>query len=132
MGNTVRISLPPGNYSPPDTPVEIPAEDPELSSGEDREPIAPRIPRKQAFPWPAPQVRISPTGIPLPLSPTEADLDAVEAALSLGDESPVKAVYTSDGEAEDPSLVPSWIGKEVVVSVPSRVSATPKKQRLMM
>jgi len=131
MGNTVRVALPPEKYSPPDSPMDLPPPDEtkeavELAEGEEAPPPplppAPRVPRKHAFPWPAPKVRISPRSIPLPVSPTEEDLDAVEAALSLGEDSPAKPARATDGDGDDPSLIPSWVGKEVVFSVPNQVS----------
>lgn len=74
----------------------------------------PKLPRKVAFPWPASNVRVSPTNIPLPLSPTELDLDAVEAALT--------TAAMEENDTETPSYVPRWTGKDVKVSMTDSVS----------
>ncbi|OCF40826.1 hypothetical protein I317_05361 [Kwoniella heveanensis CBS 569] len=102
-GNPINIKLPPERYSPPDSP---PKPLPAVEEGQEPLQPEPKLPRKEAFPWPGHKVRISATGTPLPLSPGEPSEDTVRRP------SIVSTAVTDDGQEG------IWRGKEVLVSVP--------------
>jgi hypothetical protein len=79
-GKIVTVRLPPERYSPPDSPavrlptlVERSAEDSDDAETRGEPPVHPIPPRRDAFPWPAHQIRLSATGTPLPPSPPAHD-----------------------------------------------------------
>lgn len=111
-GNPVHVALPPGKYSPPDTPASA------MTTGKQdgreskvAEPAAERVPRKEAFPWPQMQVGTTPHSIPLPLSPISDNLSEVEKAFS-------PQIVTPPAKHK----VVTWMGKEVRITMPEEVS----------
>ncbi|WVQ99911.1 hypothetical protein IAU59_007054 [Kwoniella sp. CBS 9459] len=104
-GNPINIKLPPPRYSPPDTPPE-----PLLQIEDGQGPIGteavPKLPRREAYPWPGHRIRLSATGTPLPPSPSDPAEDTVR-----------RPSITST-ESTEASTGGMWRGKEVLVSVP--------------
>ncbi|WVQ68217.1 uncharacterized protein L199_006424 [Kwoniella botswanensis] len=116
-GNPITFKLPPSTYSPPDSPLkplhlpespDLPIGDQdEMAEGEEEFMEEERKPRKEAFPWPKPRIRLSPTGVPLPLSPDrpgENTLRRPSIDLSTDKEQEVKEGM--------------WNGKPVLISFP--------------
>ncbi|WVF72698.1 hypothetical protein IAT40_007516 [Kwoniella sp. CBS 6097] len=104
-GNPINIKLPPERYSPPDSPPKLL---PAAAGTNEVQPVQPepKLPRKEAYPWPGHKVRLSATGTPLPLSPGEPGVDTVRRP------SVASTVVTED------SREGLWRGKEVLVSIP--------------
>lgn len=72
-GNPIIFRPPFPTYSPPDSP-ELPKEgDGDVSALEEATPQT-KIPRKDAFPWPARLPKGPPESIPLPLSPSDTSM----------------------------------------------------------
>ncbi|WVW85743.1 hypothetical protein I302_107781 [Kwoniella bestiolae CBS 10118] len=112
-GNPITFKLPPTSYSPPDSPPKplcVPTsplssmDDPQGDKVEEEEE---RRPRKEAFPWPHTRIRLSPTGIPLPLSPDYPSEDTLR-----------RPSIDSASEEEKEAREGMWNGKQVLVCFP--------------
>ncbi|KAL7423441.1 hypothetical protein Q5752_001021 [Cryptotrichosporon argae] len=124
-GNPVNVRLPPASYSPPDSP-ELPSTTvgnegadahADASAFEHDVEHEPGRPRREAFPWPQRVVRMSATGIPLPVSPIMSRKTG-RGALPDTDEVAGDSQGAGTDDAVDNGKV-LWKGKEVVVAVPT-------------
>ncbi|OCF57407.1 hypothetical protein L486_04865 [Kwoniella mangroviensis CBS 10435] len=116
-GNPITFRLPPSTYSPPDSPPKplplpespgLPVGDQdEMAEGEGKIMEEERRPRKEAFPWPSSRVRLSPTGVPLPLSPDQPGEDTLR-----------RPSVDSPTDKEQEVKEGMWKGKPVLVSFP--------------
>ncbi|ODO06624.1 hypothetical protein I350_03981 [Cryptococcus amylolentus CBS 6273] len=102
-GNRVVVRMPHKEYNPPESPLFV--KDPEEEDG-DHTPVE-QLSRKEAFPWPAAQVRLSPESTPLPISPRDAEHEDPGEALS--------RVPSPDIDCDVETL---WKGKKLVLAIP--------------
>lgn len=109
-GNPILFKLPPQSYSPPDSPVLLP-QSKKAAKGDEAAP--PRLPRKQAFPWPERPSRGPPETIPLPLSPTDTAMEGRRRSIVSG---LVSRLRRDDSER---TVVE---GRETLVVIPDPVS----------
>ncbi|WWC93631.1 hypothetical protein V866_000466 [Kwoniella sp. B9012] len=116
-GNPITFKLPPSTYSPPDLPPKplplpespnLPIGDQdEMAEGKEEIMEQERKPRKEAFPWPKSKIRLSPTGVPLPLSPDQPGEDTLR-----------RPSIDSSTDKEQQVKEGMWKGKPVLVSFP--------------
>ncbi|WWD02430.1 hypothetical protein V865_000469 [Kwoniella europaea PYCC6329] len=116
-GNPITFKLPPSTYSPPDSPpkplplpesTDLPIGDQdEMAEGKEEITEEQRKPRKEAFPWPKSRIRLSPTGVPLPLSPDQPGEDTLR-----------RPSIDSSTDKEQEVKEGMWKGKPVLVSFP--------------
>ncbi|WWC71672.1 uncharacterized protein I206_105630 [Kwoniella pini CBS 10737] len=111
-GKLIEVKLPPTSYSPPDSPPKAPLPDSNFDKVEQDERemtmVVERRPRKEAFPWPESKMRLSPPGIPLPLSPELPGKDTL------------KRPSIDWPVIENTGDVHVWRGKEVQVTLPDQ------------
>ncbi|ODN92778.1 hypothetical protein L198_05573 [Cryptococcus wingfieldii CBS 7118] len=102
-GNRVVVRMPHKEYNPPESPLFV--KNPEEEDG-DHTPVE-QLSRKEAFPWPAAQVRLSPESTPLPMSPRDAEHEDPGEALS--------RVPSPDIDCDIETV---WNGKKLVLAIP--------------
>ncbi|WVQ74794.1 hypothetical protein IAR50_004400 [Cryptococcus sp. DSM 104548] len=102
-GNKVVVCMPHKEYNPPDSPLFV--KNPEAND-EEHTPVK-QTPRKEAYPWPVTQIRLSPEFTPLPISPTDVQYEDPGESLS--------RVPSPEVDFEVDTM---WKGKKLILSIP--------------